>query len=75
MQTSLDAFVVIEKHLLARQKVLPRANCRGPLGFAAEGETLAEVNRLFDRLLRIVKDQPSGNTGQPESVPSDDPLT
>jgi dihydrodipicolinate synthase/N-acetylneuraminate lyase len=75
MQTSLDAFVVIEKHLLARQEVLPRANCRGPLGFAAEGETLAEVNRLFDRLLRIVKDQPSGNTGQPESVPSDDPLT
>jgi len=54
MQTSLDAFVVIEKHLLARQEVIPQAKCRGPLGFAADDETLAEVDQLFDRLLRIV---------------------
>ena len=48
MQTSLDAFVAIEKHLLVRQGVIPRALCRGPAGFAIEGETLLEeVDRLF----------------------------
>ena len=69
MQTSLDAFVVIEKHLLARQEVIPQAKCRGPLGFAADDETLAEVDQLFDRLLRIVNNEPSGNAEQTESIP------
>jgi dihydrodipicolinate synthase/N-acetylneuraminate lyase len=57
MQVNLDAFVVIEKHLLMRQGVIPRALCRGPLNFSLEGETLAEVNRLFDRLRGIVGDE------------------
>jgi dihydrodipicolinate synthase/N-acetylneuraminate lyase len=53
MQTNLDAFVLIEKHLLARQGVLPRSFCRGPFSFVVEGETLDEVDRLFDRLRGI----------------------
>jgi 4-hydroxy-tetrahydrodipicolinate synthase len=57
MQSSLDAFVVIEKHLLVRQGVFRRALCRGPLSFAIEGETLSEVDQLFDRLRHIVNDE------------------
>ena len=76
MQTSLDAFVVIEKHLLVRQGVLPRALCRGPLGFAADGETLAEVDRLFDRLRWVVDEKFSQDTERNELVPiGSEPLT
>jgi dihydrodipicolinate synthase/N-acetylneuraminate lyase len=70
MQTSLDAFVVIEKHLLVRQNVLPRARCRGPLDFAMEGGTLADVDRIFDRLRQIVSDESSQHAGQTNAVPS-----
>jgi dihydrodipicolinate synthase/N-acetylneuraminate lyase len=69
MQTSLDAFVVIEKHLLVHQEVLPRARCRGPLDFAVESETLAEVDRLFDRLRQIVGDAPMSQPNQTQSDP------
>lgn len=57
MEINLDAFVVIEKHILTRQGVIPRAHCRGPLGFALEGETLAEVDRLFERLRAIASEE------------------
>lgn len=50
MQTSLDAYVAIEKHLLVRQGVLPSARMRGPVGYRLDEETRAEVDRLFDRL-------------------------
>lgn len=69
MEINLDAFVVIEKHILVRQGVIPRAHCRGPLGFALEGETLAEVDRLFDRLRMIASDE--SNTEQSELVEAD----
>jgi 4-hydroxy-tetrahydrodipicolinate synthase len=71
METSLDAFVVIEKHVLVRQGVIPRARCREPLGFAIEGETLAEVDRLFDRLREIVNDE-SRDTAPSELIPAVD---
>jgi 4-hydroxy-tetrahydrodipicolinate synthase len=70
MQTSLDAFVTIEKHLLVRQGVIPRALCRGPLGFTVEGETLAEVDRLFDRLHLIASDDFPQNAGHNELIPA-----
>jgi dihydrodipicolinate synthase/N-acetylneuraminate lyase len=71
METSLDAFVVIEKHVLVRQGVIPRAHCREPLGFAIEGETLAEVDRLFDRLRVIVSDE-SRDVAPSERIPAVD---
>jgi dihydrodipicolinate synthase/N-acetylneuraminate lyase len=50
LQTSLDAFLAVEKHLLQRQGVFPNTRIRGPVGFRLDPETRREVDRLFDRL-------------------------
>jgi 4-hydroxy-tetrahydrodipicolinate synthase len=42
--------VAVEKHLLVRQGVLPRADTRAPHGFVLDHETREEVDRLFDLL-------------------------
>ncbi|HEY2173692.1 MAG TPA: dihydrodipicolinate synthase family protein [Mycobacteriales bacterium] len=55
MQTSLDAFVAIEKHLLVHQGVFPTATMRGPVGHGLDPQTLDEVERLF-ALLRSAVD-------------------
>ncbi|MBI3867689.1 MAG: dihydrodipicolinate synthase family protein [Verrucomicrobia bacterium] len=51
MQTSLDAFLAVEKHLLVRQGVFKNTMIRGPVGFRLDEETTREVDRLFDRLM------------------------
>lgn len=51
MQTSLDAFLAVEKHLLVRQGVFKNTVVRGPVGFRLDDETKREVDRLFDRML------------------------
>lgn len=55
MQTSIDVFVAIEKHLLVRQGVFVSAAVRGPSGFRLDDETKAEVERLFDRIEEAVR--------------------
>jgi 4-hydroxy-tetrahydrodipicolinate synthase len=50
MQTSLDAFLAIEKHLLQRQGVFSSTRVRGPVGYEFDAESRVEVDRLFDRL-------------------------
>lgn len=55
MQSSLDAYVAIEKHLLVRQGVLPSERRRGPSGFDLDRESREEVDRLFDRLAAAVE--------------------
>jgi 4-hydroxy-tetrahydrodipicolinate synthase len=54
LQTSLDAFLAIEKYLLVKQGILPSASVRGPVGFALDEETRAEVDRLFELLMSVV---------------------
>lgn len=54
IQTSLDAFVTVEKHLLHRQGVLPNLNTRGPGALTLDPETVTEVDRLFDLVRDIV---------------------
>ena len=51
MQTSLDAFLAVEKHLLVRQGIFKNTLVRGPVGFRLDDETRREVDRLFDRLM------------------------
>lgn len=51
MQTSLDAFLAIEKHLLVRQGIFKNTLVRGPVGFRLDDETKREVDRLFDRMI------------------------
>lgn len=54
-QSSLDTFVSVEKHNLVRQGVLPSARMRGPVGAIGDEDTLAEVDRLVDRLRAVVE--------------------
>lgn len=51
LQTSLDAFLAVEKHLLVRQGIFKNTLVRGPVGFRLDEEIRDEVNRLFDRLM------------------------
>ena len=54
IQTSLDAFLAVEKHLLVRQGIFKNAIVRGPAGFQLDGETGREVDRLFERLMESI---------------------
>ncbi|MCE1173855.1 MAG: dihydrodipicolinate synthase family protein [Propionibacteriales bacterium] len=56
MQTSLDAFVAVEKHLLVRQGVFASTAVRTPSSFRLDAETGAEIDRLFDLLRDAVTD-------------------
>ena len=56
MQTSLDAFLAIEKHLLVKRGVFTSAHVRGPVGYTLDDETRAEVDRLFDLLMHTITD-------------------
>jgi 4-hydroxy-tetrahydrodipicolinate synthase len=54
MQNSLDAFLAIEKYLLVKQGVFRNTLVRGPVGYVMDGETRAEVDRLFERLMAAI---------------------
>jgi 4-hydroxy-tetrahydrodipicolinate synthase len=56
LQTGLDAFLAVEKHLLVRQGVFRNERVRGPVGYVLDGETRREVDRLFDRMLVAVEE-------------------
>src|SRR6185369_7593648 len=54
IQTSLDAFLAVEKHLLLRQGIFKNTIVRGPVGFRLNEETQREVDRWFDRLMEAI---------------------
>ena len=54
LQTSLDAFIAVEKHLLVRQGVFTSARVRGPVGFRLDAETAREADRLCELLQAAV---------------------
>jgi 4-hydroxy-tetrahydrodipicolinate synthase len=55
LQTSLDSFVAIEKHLLVRQGVFAASTMRGPVGDGLDEQTHDEIERLME-LLRTAVD-------------------
>ncbi|MGC1275118.1 MAG: dihydrodipicolinate synthase family protein [Planctomycetaceae bacterium] len=57
VQSSLDAFLAVEKHLLVRQGVFRNTLVRGPVGYVLDAETAAEVDRLFDLVSRAVSSE------------------
>lgn len=59
-QTSLDAFLAVEKYLLHKQGVLTTSVTRGPVGYVLDDETRAEVDRLF-AMLKAVCDIKAGH--------------
>ncbi|MCA9117778.1 MAG: dihydrodipicolinate synthase family protein, partial [Planctomycetaceae bacterium] len=54
MQSGLDGFLAVEKHLLHRRGIFPNTVVRGPVGFRLDEETRQEVDRLFDQLLAVL---------------------
>lgn len=57
LQTSLDAFVAVEKHILARQGVFDNERRRRPHGYDLDRETVLEVDRLFHLLAAFCRVQ------------------
>ena len=54
LQTGLDGFIAVEKHLLVRQGVFRRARVRRPVSYRLDPETRNEVDRRFELLLEAV---------------------
>jgi dihydrodipicolinate synthase/N-acetylneuraminate lyase len=54
LQTSLDAFLAVEKYLLVKQGIFKSARVRGPVGFVLDEETQGEVDRLYALVMRAV---------------------
>lgn len=50
IQGGLDGFIVVERYLMHKRGLFPNQVHRGPLSFALDAETCAEIDRLFERL-------------------------
>jgi 4-hydroxy-tetrahydrodipicolinate synthase len=50
LQTTLDSFIAVEKHLLVRQGVFTNTGRRVPVGYELDDETRTHVDRLTDQL-------------------------
>ncbi|WP_239309391.1 MULTISPECIES: dihydrodipicolinate synthase family protein [unclassified Frankia] len=56
LQSSLDSFVAVEKHLLVRQGVFGSAAMRGPVSDMIDEPMCQEIDRLVDLLRETVDD-------------------
>lgn len=55
LQTSLDAYLAVEKHLLCRQGVFQNTVIRGPVAFQLDDELRSTVDHLFDELCKVLE--------------------
>jgi dihydrodipicolinate synthase/N-acetylneuraminate lyase len=53
-QTTLDAYVAIEKYLLVKQGVLTNMNQRGPVGYKLMPEVAKEIDKAYEELASVV---------------------
>lgn len=70
LQTGLDGFLAIEKHLLVKQGVFRNSVVRGPVGFRLDVETQQEVDRLFERVTAAVRETHVSKAPQPTRAAS-----
>ncbi|MDG2359734.1 MAG: dihydrodipicolinate synthase family protein [Planctomycetaceae bacterium] len=56
LQTNLDAYLAVEKHLLCRQGVFRNTVIRGPVAFELEDDLRTKVDVLFDELCMVLND-------------------
>jgi len=54
-QTTLDAYVAIEKYLLVKQGILTNMNQRGPVGYKLTPEVAKEIDIAYEELSAVVK--------------------
>jgi 4-hydroxy-tetrahydrodipicolinate synthase len=55
LQTSLDAFLAVEKHLLVKQGIFRNTLVRGPVGYTLDAETRRQVDLWFDLLCEAIR--------------------
>jgi 4-hydroxy-tetrahydrodipicolinate synthase len=58
-QTSLDAYVAVEKYLLVKQGIFSNTNQRGPVGFKLDQETKEKIDLAFNELVSAVGEIPT----------------
>ncbi len=53
-QTTLDAYVAVEKYLLVKQGVFSNTNQRGPVGFKLDQDTKAKIDLAYSELAAAI---------------------
>ena len=53
-QTTLDAYVAVEKYLLVKQGVFTNTNQRGPVGFKLDQETRTKIDLAYNELAAAI---------------------
>jgi 4-hydroxy-tetrahydrodipicolinate synthase len=53
-QTTLDAYVAVEKYLLVKQGVFSNTNQRGPVGFKLDQDTKAKIDLAYSELANAI---------------------
>ena len=53
-QTTLDAYVAVEKYLLVKQGVFVNTNQRGPVGFKLDQDTKAKIDLAYSELAAAI---------------------
>lgn len=56
LQSSLDSYLAVEKHLLMRRGIFRNTLVRGPVGFVLDDATRADVDRYFGNLQQTLED-------------------
>jgi 4-hydroxy-tetrahydrodipicolinate synthase len=54
LQTGLDGFLAVEKHLMCKRGLFPSVRRRKPYGWELDAETAAEVDRLYAQLQKAL---------------------
>jgi 4-hydroxy-tetrahydrodipicolinate synthase len=54
LQAGLDGFLAVEKYLMVKRGLFPSTRRRQPYGWELDPETAAEIDRLYDRMQRII---------------------
>jgi 4-hydroxy-tetrahydrodipicolinate synthase len=54
LQTTLDAYIAVEKYLLLKQGVFINTNQRGPVGFKLESEIKEKIDDAYNELIKVV---------------------
>jgi len=57
LQAGLDGFLAVEKYLMEKRGLFPSVKRRTPYGWELDAETAAEIDRLYDRLQKVLSSE------------------
>ena len=53
-QTTIDAYVAVEKYLLVKQGIFTSSRQRGPVSMSLSDQAKSEIDQVFNELLKVV---------------------